>query len=175
MTTNDDVTHPTTPTGPSRLPTTTLLIAAGAVLILIGSFLPWITVFGFGISGVNTDYGIITLVIAAVALVAAFGAGRVFDAGKTRAAMIVTAVLGAVALACALYVGFAIRDSVAEDEGGSDAAATEEEDSGLGDEFDDALEGFAESLSPKTGVGVYTTALGGVLVLAGGLMAARKK
>ena len=72
MTTNDDVTHPMTPTGPSRLPTTTLLIAAGAVLILIGSFLPWITVFGFGISGVDTDYGIITLVIAAVALVAAF-------------------------------------------------------------------------------------------------------
>lgn len=174
MTTNDDVTHPTTPTGPSRLPTTTLLIAAGAVLILIGSFLPWITVFGFGISGVDTDYGIITLVIAAVALVAAFGAGRVFDVGKTRVAMIVTAVLGAVALACALYVGFAIRESVAEDEGGSEAAATDEE-SGLGEEFDDALEGFAESLAPKTGVGVYATALGGVLVLAGGVMAARKK
>lgn len=173
MTTSDDISTTGAGSAPNRLPTSTLLIAGGAVLILIGSFLPWVKIFAFGISGVDTDYGIITLLIGVIALVAAFGAGRVFDAGKTRAALVVTAVLGAVALACALYVGFAIRDSVAEDEGGTDTAATEEE-SGLGEEFDDALEDFASALEPQTGVGVYTTALGGVLVLAGGLMGAAR-
>lgn len=155
---------------PGRLPTSTLLLGAGGLLILIGAFLPWVTVFGFGISGVNTNYGIITILIGIAALIIAFGAGRLYNARLSGTLMKVAAGLGALACALALYVGFAIREDVAEDEGSGDTASSEEEDLG---EFGDALEGFAEALKPKTGVGVYTTLLGGALAVAGGVMASR--
>jgi hypothetical protein len=173
MTTNDDLTPASTPAGAGRLPTSTLLLGAGALLLIVGAFLPWIKVFAFGISGVDTNYGIGTLLIGVVALVGAFGAGRIFNASKAGIFLKVAAALGVVALALALYVGFAIRDSIAEDEAGTDDAAATE-DSGLGAEFDDALEDLTEALKPTTGVGVYATALGGALVLAGGLMASRR-
>jgi uncharacterized membrane protein YedE/YeeE len=174
MTTNDD-TNVTPPASPGRLPTSTLLIGAGALLLLLGAFLPWVKVFAFGISGVDTDWGIVTLLIGVVALVAAFGAGRIFDPSKANIFLKVTAALGVVAVAIAVYVGFAIRDAVAEDETGTETSTSEEQDLGeLGEGFEDAFSDLADALKPTTGVGVYATLLGGALVAAGGILGSRR-
>ena len=175
MTTSDD-TNATPAAAPSRLPTSTLLIGAGALLLVVGAFLPWVKVFAFGISGVDTDWGIFTLLIGVVALVAAFGAGRVFNASKSGVLLKVTAALGVVAVAIAVYVGFAIRDSVAQDEAGAETSTSEEEDLGeFGEGFEDVFKDLADALKPTTGVGVYATLLGGALVAAGGLMGSRRE
>lgn len=173
----------TTNTAPGRLPTSSLLLGAGGILLIIGALLPWVTIAEvFSISGVGSDYGIIALLGAAVALVAALGAGRVFSAGQTKPVAIAAIVLGVLSLAAALYVGFAIRDAVAEDEVDDGAVAQEDEistgDAELDAELEASLEGFAAELeaafTPTTGIGVYTTALGGLLVIAGGAMLARR-
>lgn len=164
------------PTGPSRLPTSTVLLGAGGLLLILGAFLPWVTVGDLlGISGVSARYGIATLIVGLVALLAAFGAGRVFDMTKRRPVLIASGVLGALATILALYVGFAIRDNVAEDKTGEETAAQNDSSTNEDDSFAELGAEFAESLAAafeiKTGVGVYATLIGGALVLAGGVTA----
>lgn len=93
MTTADDTNIAPT-AGPGRLPTSTLLMGAGGVLLLISAILPWVTVFGIGISGVSAQWGVITLLAGLAVLVAAFGAGRIFDAAKTALLTTIAAGLG---------------------------------------------------------------------------------
>ncbi|MCW2738472.1 hypothetical protein [Nocardioides sp.] len=93
-----------------------------------------------------------------------------------KALAIAGVVLGLLSLAIAIYVGFAIRDSIAEDEGGSDSSSSE---STGNDELDDSLDEFERSLEELfkvgTGIGVYATALGGLAVAGGAAMKLRRK
>lgn len=166
----------------SRLPASTLLLGAGGLLLILGAFLPWVTIGAIGsISGVNSRYGLGTLLIGVMVLVATFGVGRIFSRDEAKAVMIIAAAFGAASLVLALYVGFATRDSVAEGEV-DDAGASEGADSSS-DDLDAAFEDFgkefeeslAEFVKVGTGVGVYATALGGALVAGGGYLASRRR
>ena len=148
---------------------------------MLGAFLPWVTVGEiFGISGVSAQYGIATLVVGLLALVAAFGTGKIFDRSKRSLVVTAAAVLGAIAVAISIFVGFAIRDSVAKDE---TEQQTAQESTSTGDEeLDQSLENFgadlaktfADAFKVSTGIGVYATLLGGALVVAGGFKARRE-
>lgn len=169
-------TEPTTPTAPSRLPASTLLAGAGGLLVVLGAFLPWVTVGSvFSISGIDAKYGIATLIVGIILLIAAFGAGKVYDASKAKVAATVITVLGALALAVGLYAGFVIRDNIAEANADTSASSTTEGGGELDAAFEDFANEIAEAFKPGTGFGVYATALGGALALGGGLMAAKRR
>ena len=175
----------TTP-APARIPVPTLLLGAGGVALVIGSLLPWVTVGSiFSISGITSKYGIGTLLVGLFALLAAFGAGRVFVTTARRPVMIGTAVLGVAALGLAVYVGFAIRDSVAKSDSRSKATGTAaplpigtSDPSNLDQSFQDAFKGLQDKLASvfavHTGFGVYVTALGGALVIGGAALSLRE-
>ncbi len=168
-------------TPPGRLPASTLALAVGGILLIIGAMLPWVTVGAlFSISGITAHYGLGTLLIGLVALVAAFGAGRVFSPRAGKFVSAITSLLGLVALAVALLVAFGIRDAIAESEsGGNKSVATDTTNPITGDtELDNSLrelgESVAEAFKVSTGMGVYSTAAGGLLVLLGGVQAFRR-
>jgi hypothetical protein len=170
---------------PARLPTPTLLLAAGAVLLVVGSLLPWVTIASiFSVNGVTAKYGIGTLIAGLVAFVAAFGAGRIFSNAARRPVMISTAVLGLLSLLLAVGVTVKLRETIAHSSGHStDTAALTSADPGtdptLGGEFGQALtkatQSLTEALKPKTGFGVFVIGLGGILTLAGAAAELRKK
>lgn len=166
------------PLAPVRLPTSTLLMGGGAVALVLGAFLPWVTVASiFNLSGVSVRYGIGTLVAGLLVLVVAFGRDRVYDASKQRPLRIGAVVLGVAALGVALYVGFAIRNSLAQDKEGGSASGFSADTTSGDPEFQKSVDDFgkqiANAFAPKTGFGVYVTALGGLLVVVGAAQALR--
>ncbi len=161
---------PTPSPFPTKLPTSALLLAAGGLLLVLGAFLPWVEAAQvFGVSGIGVRWGIATLLAGVFAAVAAFGSGRIFARAGRLPVMIAAVVLGSASLLIALYVGLAIRGSVAET--GAETASTG--DPALDAELDEFSASLEEAFAPKTGIGVYSTALGGVLVLAGGVLSLR--
>ena len=165
------------PSTSTRLPLSTLLLGVGGALLVLGALLPWVEVGSvLSISGVTANWGLVTIVAGAVALLVAFGVGRIFPSEQARPAAVVAAVAGGASLLIALYVGFAIRDSVAESRTESGIAGVVVPGE-LGTEFQESLDelsaSITEAFKASTGVGVYATALGGVLVCAGGLQALR--
>jgi hypothetical protein len=153
------------------LPATALIMGAGGLALVFGAFLPWVTVASiFTVNGVSVHWGIATLIAGLVVLVVALGRGRIYTADQEQPLSIVAAVLGVGAIAVALYVGFAIRDSVAEDK--SDVASGPSTGPDVDIDFGNA---FAELFKVRTGFGVYITAIGGVLAAAGGIQQLRTK
>jgi hypothetical protein len=163
---------PSVPYAATTLPATMLLLGAGGLALVFGAFLPWVTVASFfTISGFSVHWGIATLIAGCAVLVVALGRGTIYTPDQQQAVCIVAAVLGVGAIAVSLYVGFAIRDSVAEAKSSipSSPAGT---NPGVDIDFGDAL---AEFFKIRTGSGVYVTALGGVMAAAGGILQLRTK
>jgi hypothetical protein len=166
--------------GATTFPVPVVAIGVGALLLAVGAFLPWVTIFFLSISGVDARYGLATLAAGLVAGLLAFQltTGRLANVSVQPAA-VAGVVLGVLSLGIALYVGFAIRSGVAEAKTGTaDIATFETSSEGTGNaELDASLDDLSRSVQdafrPGTGAGVYVTALGGVLVAAGsGFMAA---
>jgi hypothetical protein len=140
----------------------------------IGALLPWVTVAGFlSITGVTARWGLVTLVagLLTIGIVFQLGTGRLVKASFNKPLRFTAVALGLISLAIALYVGFAIRDALAEDKSNEKASTS----STTGDsEFDKSLDNwaksFADALKPSTGAGVYATGLGGALAMAGAMM-----
>lgn len=163
---------PAEPKPTTKLPTSTLLLGAGGLLLLLSAFMPWIKVLAFSLSGVDTDWGLIAIVAGVAAIIAAAGP-RVFASEKAVAAVLsLTGILAVFAIIGAIYVGFAVRDSVAKEES---SEASSPSNPYLGEEFEDALDEFAEAFKPTTGTGVYAAVIGGVVVLAGTVVAGRER
>lgn len=161
-----------------RLPLSTLLLGAGGVLLVLGALLPWVTVGSIlSISGITARWGLLTIIAGVVVLLAASGAGRGFAARQAHSVALVAAVAGAASLLIALYVGFAIRDAVAESREGSQTVGVVAP-SGLDPEFqrsfDELSASLLEAFKASTGVGVYATALGGALACVGYALALRR-
>lgn len=122
-----------------------LATGVGAVGVIIGAFLPWISVsllgFSESVSGLDAD-GVITLVVAIVVAAAVVWKWA-------RATQILSVIGGLVAAGLGLLY---ISDPLA------------------GVDFDSAAgEAIAqEAASPE--IGLYVTALGGILLLVGGVM-----
>lgn len=130
------------------------------------------------VSGVDGRWGLVSLAAGLVAVLIAIqvGTGRLIRRSPDTALAVTGVVVGLVSVAGALYVGFAIRDTVAEQETRSSSAS--EADTGS-DELDASRNEFQTSLEELfkvgTGVGVYVTTLGGLLVAAGGAMTFRRR
>lgn len=162
-----------------QFPAEVLMLGLGGILMFVGAFLPWVSVASiFSVSGIDAQWGLVALFagFAALGVSAQLGTGRLVRAELNRGLSILGVILGVVGLAAALYVGFAIRDTVAEDESGS---TTTSEDESTGDaEFDASMEEFEESLEDlfaiKVGTGVYIAIAGGLLTSAGGAVAIRR-
>jgi len=158
------------------LPPYVLLLFAGGVLAVVGSFLPWVSIGALlSVTGVEARWGLFTLGagFAASAIAIQLSSGRLVRRKMDRALAIAAVVLGVVSLGIAIYVGFAVRDAVAESNSESSTSA---EASSTGDpEFDASLDDFAkgieEAFKVRTGAGVYLTVLSGILISAGGAIA----
>lgn len=155
-----------------------LLIALGAILLVLGSFLPWVTVGAFwSISGVGARWGLITLFTGLALLVIAVQllTGRLVQPSRTRALAVGGVVLGVLSVGLALYVGLGLRDAIAESDGGT--AASESADNAA-DELDGLADDFADSLKALfevgTGAGLYTVGVGGILGAAAAGLALRR-
>ena len=125
-----------------------LLLVICAAALAIGSLTPWVTVFGIGLSGVSIHYGIVSMVTAAAIGILVYL--RTAQPGTTAARIgaIVVAVGGALSVASAVYVGWAIRSSFG--------------DPSSGDDFADA---FAKALSPGIGIGLWLVLVSGLATL----------
>jgi hypothetical protein len=157
------------------------LIAVGALLMGIGSLLTWVTVgiadqLGLQTVSPGTDLsaGLLTLVCAVVILVLLI-VGRAVAASASRAITIVMVALGATAAVVAAYfiVAAPSHYSPVDDDQlvGAIAAAT-----GRGtDEVRTALAQVIDQLGGFThvGPGAWVVILGGVAVVAGGLVSLR--
>jgi hypothetical protein len=157
------------------LPRAVLTIGVGGVFALVGSLLPWVTIASIlSISGVSARWGLIPLVagLLLVAIAIQLATGKLVAATANRALAIVGIVLGVLSLATSLYVGFAIRDAVAESK--SETSASEDVSTGdaemdaWADEF---AKGLEELFEIGTGIGVYVTGLGGLLGAGGSALA----
>lgn len=156
-----------------------LLVGCGGVLLIVGSLLPWVTIGSFlSISGVTARWGLVTLVagLGAVAIAVQISTGRLIPRAPDKALAIASVVLGLLSFAIAIYVGFAMRESVAEDEADSDSTSSSA--STNTDEFDESMDEFERSLEKlfkvSTGIGVYATALGGLAVAGGAAVKLRR-
>ena len=86
-----------------------LIAGIASIVVVIAAFLPWATLFGLSVSGINADAtgdGIITLILGVVAL-----SGIVVSAYGRRWAAILAAILGAAVTAVGIYDWVEIRDA----------------------------------------------------------------
>jgi hypothetical protein len=162
----------------TNFPAPVLLLGCGGVLLTVGALLPWVTIGNLlSISGVTARWGLVTLAagLGALAIAVQVGTGRLVPRSTDKALAIGGVVLGLLSFAIAIYVGFAIRDSIAEDESGSDPSSSA---STGNDEIDESMSEFERSLEELfkvgTGIGVYATALGGLAVAGGAALKLRR-
>lgn len=162
-----------------------LLLLGGGAAVVLGSFLPWVRILVFEISGVTARWGIVTLLAGAVALVAAYQAwkGGLLKASTTKPLLIAAVVAGVLAVLVPAAVALELKESVAEseveDESGEELSSGDSEidDEFFDPEFEAEMEEFersmAEAFAVKLGFGLWLTLIGGVLMLAGAVDALR--
>jgi hypothetical protein len=140
--------QPPPPSTPARPVNTRMITYAAAVAALVvGSLTPWVTIFGIGLSGVSIHYGIVSLLAAGLTALLAYLSTRTMGERARRATAAVTAVAALASAGCAIYVGWAVRSSYADDASSDN-------------EFANA---FAEAFRPGLGIGVWLV-LGGAVV-----------
>ena len=145
------------------------------IVLALGSVTPWITISFLSVSGIDTWWGFVTL---AGALALGFrsvtrlwpGAVDVSIASHARN----IALVGLLAsLAILGYVGIRLTEASRQFSSEMDSGTTEvtEDTSGLGEEFDDALNEFTDALSdlfnPRLATGWYlcvVATIGGIVV-----------
>lgn len=161
----------TEPATTTRLPASTIVLALGGGLLVIGAFLDWISSAGiFGVTGVRARYGLVTLAVGLYVQAVAFGAGRLYDVSYRKPVAVVTLLLGAASAGLALAVGFTIVNAADSEPPPAAAAAPADPDdpfAALGESFDQLGDDLAEAFAPKLGVGVFVTVAGGALVAVG--------
>ncbi|MCW2674659.1 MAG: hypothetical protein JWP14_3248 [Frankiales bacterium] len=137
------------------------LSVLAAVTLAVGAFLPWVTIFAFGLSGVDVKHGYTALAAAALAGVLAWQLFRIEQGNSPRRLRAVCYIAGStalLALASAIYVGFVIRDNVAGDSG---HGSTLDPSEGLAS-FEAELQ---KAFTPHIGAGVWVTMAGAVLAI----------
>lgn len=125
---------------------TALGLVLSAAALTIGSLTPWLTIFGFGLSGVSIHYGIVSLITAGLVGVLAYLTTRSVSAKALRGSALAAMAGGLLSVASAVYVGWAIRNSYADEEGATD-------------EFSLSL---AEAFRPSVGIGLWLVLLAGI-------------
>ena len=142
---HDDPTAPSTPPAPRAVNRTAVLLVATAIALAIGSLTPWLTVLGFGISGVSIHYGIVSLVTAGLLGLLAYFATRDTSIRAWRATAAAAGLGGLLCVASALYVGWAIRSSYADE----------------GTDTSELAQSFADAFRPGLGIGLWLVLLAG--------------
>jgi hypothetical protein len=123
-----------------------VVAGVGVALVIVGAFMPWVKLSFISASGTDGD-GVLTLIIAAVA-------GGLIFLGLSRGVAIQATIIGAGALICILAVYNMVDISGQDSEVG--------------------LEGlFSENVS--IGEGLYMTLVGGIAIVAGGVMGFRAR
>jgi hypothetical protein len=157
---------------------------AGALLGVIGVFLPWAqltsvgslvapTVTTVGVAGIRHWTGLAALVASGVAVLGALGAGMFEDAPSRRQAGAVAAAAGALAIVAAL-IGFSQREAIATGglPGGREALTFARD---FAAEFNRE---FDLSIPPPrvgAGMGVFLTLVGGAAATTGALLVLRQE
>lgn len=146
-----------------------------AVVMAVGSVTPWIKISFLSVNGIDTWWGFITL---AGALALGFHAvtrlwPAAFDVSITRYTRAAALSGLVVSLALLGYVGIRLTEASRQFSSEMDSGSTEitEDTTGLGEEFDDALNEFADALSdlfnPRLATGWYLCVagtIGGIVV-----------
>ena len=151
-------------TGTSRAPIGAILAIAGGALLVVGSFLPWVTLTQGGVSesatGIDGSDGYVTVVAGLVAL----GAGIMMMRQTKRALAILALVAGLVGGGLGVYDALTVKDSIAAEVASQVGISVEEARVAL----DQGIEAGLFDIS--TGIGLYPVIGGGVVAVIGGLM-----
>lgn len=145
------------------MPIGSVLAIVGGALLVVGSFLVWVSLSGGGFSesttGVDGSDGWITFVAGLVAIAAGFLAIR-----SGRRALAVLAILAGLAGGgLGLYDALTVRDSIAEELAPQLGVSVEEARAGV-----DLLVDSGQ-LDISMGIGLYLVLAGGALAFIGGL------
>jgi hypothetical protein len=156
----------------------------GALVGVIGTFLPWalLTAVGslvtpaqttVGVAGIRHWTGLAAMVASGVAVLGGVGAGMFEDAAGRRQAAAVAAAAGALALVAAL-VGLSQREEIATSglPGGREALAFATD---FAAEFNEEFELSIPPPRVEAGAGVFATMAGAAAATAGGLLVLRQE
>jgi hypothetical protein len=141
---------PPAPTVPAKpVDRTAVAIGASALALLVGSLTPWVSILGFGISGVSIHYGIVSLVAAAALLLLGYLRTRSTTSRALRVTASTAALAALLSAASAIYVGFAIRSSFSDD----------------GNRSDDEFAAVTDAFTPDLGFGLWLVLIGALFGL----------
>jgi hypothetical protein len=165
------------------MPRSARLLFVGGAAMAIGSLAPWVTIFLINISGVDAEYGIVTLLAGVVCSVAAYEVwkGGVFRHIAKRTVLTVALLAAIAGAASPIYVAAEAKRSVAGAQLGSGTGFGVPTAPGSTQfpSINNGLQGFTNSLAqafgPKIGFGVWLSILGGLASMAGALDQLRKQ
>jgi branched-subunit amino acid transport protein AzlD len=97
------------------MPRSARLLFVGGAAMAVGSLAPWVTLFLLNISGVDAEYGIVTLLAGVVCSVAAYEVwkGGVFQQVGKKTVLVVALVAAIAGTASPIYVAAEAKRSVA--------------------------------------------------------------
>ena len=145
-----------------------LLVGAGALLLLLSNFSPWLSIAGISsVSGADTNFGII-IFVTVVLLVFYVISGVAKDSGLLRYEKLIKILLLAsvsISLGCLIY--FIIRLSAIKEEYFPDQnVATDLGDLGeFGESLQETLDSLTQALTPRIGSGLYLAFIALIAVL----------
>jgi hypothetical protein len=116
-----------------------VVLVATAAALVIGSLTPWVSIIGIGLSGVSIHYGYVSLVAGALTALWAYLSTRSTTTKVMRGTTAAVALTALASAASAIYVGWAIRSSFADD----------------GDADNEFAQAFADAFRPGLGFGLW--------------------
>src|SRR5438093_12578309 len=99
----------------SVIPLNSKLLMAGGGAMLVGSITPWVTVLFFSVSGLDTNYGVITLLAGLACAVAGYQTwkGSLFQKSVEKVIVIAALVAAIAGTTAPIYVAVEAKRSVA--------------------------------------------------------------
>lgn len=144
------------------------LVGAGALLLLLSNFSPWLSIAGIAsVSGARTDYGIF-IFVTVVALVFYVVSGVTKDKGLLkylRTIKILSLALTSISLASLIYF-IARLASIKEEYFPGQNASSDLDDLGeFGEALQETLDSLTQALTPRLGSGLYLAFAALIVVL----------
>jgi hypothetical protein len=173
------------PPAPARqaLPLEALGLGLGAVLLVVSAFLPWISIFAFGVSGIDLRYGVVALVAGILSLVAAAEAATGSVVGPARRSLVhgVAVVAGLGSAIAALAVWTRLRQVLSDLDGFAGLGGELSFDESAPSPDDPFAAGFgelgqqlADALAPQAAAGLWLALAAGLLVAGSAVVAIRR-
>jgi hypothetical protein len=157
------------------------LLFAGSAAMVVGAFAPWVSVLFFSLSGMDIEYGIVTLIAGLACAAAAYQLwrGGLFVSVAERTVVIIALVAALAGIASPVYVAVRMSESVVSRVSSTPSLRFGSTSTRPSGPFDDGARALSDSLQrafgPKIGIGIWLSIAGGAAAFAGAYGRSRKR